>query len=168
VAAEVQPDSTWAELEALDEAARQAAMRERFAGLVSADAGERDRQINGMIQAEYSLDDKRLHAFTVSRLRAWMTLAGENLEHAQVVAGAWDEAFKKVPGEMAMRRAGLVQTVARDEFNADDIDVLYELIPGLVGHLPRASQQALEHAAQAERMSAAEERASRKPWWKFW
>lgn len=168
MATEIQPDSTWSEIASLDPDARVAAMRERFQTLVQADASERDRRLEAMILAEYALDDEHLPAFTASRLRAWMALAGENLEQAQVVASAWDDAFKRVPGDIAMRRAALVQTVAREEFSADDIDVLYELIPQLVGHLPRASQDALERAVSIERASVEQARASSKPWWKFW
>ena len=168
MATEIQPDSSWSEIASLDADARVAAMRDRFQTLAQADAAKRDRRLEAMIVAEYALDDEHLPAFTASRLRAWVGLAGENLEQAQVTASAWDDAFKRVPGEIAMRRAALVQTVARDEFSADDIDVLYELIPELVGHLPRASQEVIERAASIERASVAEARANRKPWWKFW
>ena len=168
MATEIQPDSTWSEIASLDADAQVAAMRERFETLAQAEAAERDRRLEAMIIAEYALDDEHLPAFTGSRLRAWMGLADENLEQAQVVVSAWDDAFKRVPGEIAMRRAALVQTVAREEFSADDIDVLYELIPQLVGHLPRASQQAVERVALTDRASVAGARASSKPWWKFW
>ena len=140
MADEIQPDTSWSDLSTLDPEARIAAMRERFDRLAGADAAERDRESEAMILAEYTLEDEQLHAFTASRLRSWMALSGDNLEQARIVSGAYDMAFQRVPGEMAMRRATIVQTLAREEFGPEDIDVLYELIPRLVGHVPRASQ----------------------------
>ena len=49
------------------------------------------------------------------------------------------------------------------------MDVLFELIPRLVANVPRASQEAVEHAAELARKAAGEPVARRaKPWWKFW
>ena len=168
MATEIQPDAAWSELDELEGDAQIAAMKERFEALASVQAAERDRQMQSMIVAEYTLGVERLPKFTINRLRAWMGIASENLEQAQLIAGAYDGAFERVPGEIAMRRATLVQTVARESFSGDDLDVLYELIPNLVGHLPRTSQDALNRAADVERAAAAEQRSTRKPWWKFW
>ena len=168
MADEIQPDTSWSELSTLDPEARIAAMRERFARLAVADAAERDRESEAMVLAEYTLEDEQLHAFTVSRLRSWMALSGDNLEQAQIVSGAYDAAFQRVPGGIAMRRATIVQTVAREEFGPADIDILYELIPRLVGHVPRASQEGVERVAEVERAAVEARRAGRKPWWKFW
>ena len=168
MADEIQPDTSWSDLSTLDPEARIAAMRERFAKLAGADAADRDRESEAMILAEYTLEDEHLHALTVSRLRSWMALLEDNPEQARIVSGAYDTAFQRVPGEIAMRHATVVQMLAREEFGPEDIDVLYELIPNLVGHVPRASQEALESAAATERAAVAARRAGRKPWWKFW
>ena len=167
----VQPDASWSMLNDSEPAGRIGEMRTRFEALADLDQAAREQQAEAMIRAEFELQGEQLHGFTESRLRTWLAMAGDNLERAQSVANAYDKAFERVPGGMAMQRTAIVQTVAREVLTPEDIDVLYELIPRLVEHVPRASQEAVEHALDASRRATAAEpaaRRSRKPWWKVW
>ena len=166
---EVQPDMTWSELMDSEGDARISEMQTRFDALAGLDQSAREQQAESMIRAEYTLDDEPLADFTEARLRSWMSLAGDNLGRAQDVANAYEKAFERVPGGMAMHHAALVQTVARDRFTPEDMDVLYELIPRHVENVPRASQEAVEHSVGTARLTASAVSASQsKPWWKFW
>lgn len=168
---DVQADASWMALSETEASARIGEMRQRFDALADLDQPAREQQAEAMIRAEFELPDEDLHAFTESRLRAWMAMAGDNLERTQSVANAYEKAFERVPGAWAMQRATIVQTIARDSLTPEDVDVLYELVPRLVGNVPRASQEAVEHALNASRGAAegeAEERVRRKPWWKVW
>ena len=167
----VQPDASWSTLNETEPEGRIGEMRKRFEALADLDQAAREQQAEAMILAEYELDDQQLHGFTESRLRAWLAMAGDNLERTQSVANAYDRAFERVPGAIAMKRTAMVQTVARDRLTPQDIDVLFELAPRLVEHVPRASQDAVDHALEASRMATASEaakRSGRKPRWKFW
>jgi hypothetical protein len=165
---EVQMDATWGALSELEASARQQAMEERFARLAARGEDERLAETEAMIRAEYALDDPALHDFTASRLRALIAL--EQRDPAQANAGvrAYDAVFEKLPAEMAMKRASVVQTVARSDLSGDEIDVLFELIPSLVQTLPHARQDALQQTASQDRVEAARERHKDKPFWKFW
>ncbi|MYI83153.1 MAG: hypothetical protein F4056_07650 [Chloroflexi bacterium] len=166
---EAQPDMTWSALSDAEPSARISEMRQRFDALSRLDQPSREQQAESMIRAEYALDDESLADFTESRLRSWLSLAADNIEGARDVARAYDRAFERVPGEMAMHRAGLVHMIARDRLTPEDTDVLYELIPRLVENVPRASQEAVEHAAEVSRLTGGGPAASGgKPWWKFW
>ena len=164
-----QPDTTWSALSEAEASARVSEMRQRFEALSGLGQPAREQQAESMIRAEYALDDESLADFTESRLRSWLSFAADDLEGARDVAQAYDKAFERVPGEMAMHRAGLVHMVARDRLTPEDTDVLYELIPRLVENVPRASQEAVEHAAEVSRLTGGGPAASGgKPWWKFW
>lgn len=165
---EAQPDMTWSGLIDTEGDARISEMQQRFDGLAGLDQGAREQQAESMILAEYTLDDEPLADFTEARLRSWMSLAGSNLGRAQDVARAYEKAFERVPGGMAMHHAALVQTVARDRFTPEDMDVLYELIPRHVENVPRASQEAVEHSVGTTRLTASAVASASKPWWKFW
>ncbi len=164
-----QLDMTWSALSDSEASARVSEMQQRFDALAALDQAAREQQAEAMIRAEYALEDEQLADFTESRLRSWLSLSADNLEAAQGAAQAYNTAFERVPGAIAMRRAALVHTVARDRLTPEDMDVLYELIPRLVANVPRASQEAVEHAAELARKAAGEPvvRAS-KPWWKIW
>jgi hypothetical protein len=54
---------------------------------------------------------------------------------AQVIASGYNRVFDSLPSEMAMRRASMVQAVAR-QMSADDIDMLHRLIPALLQQIP--------------------------------
>ena len=165
---EAQPDTTWSELIGSEPDARVTEMRRRFESLADLGEADREQRSESMIRAEYALDDEPLADFTESRLRAWMAVAGDNLARARDVANAYEKAFERVPGGMAMHHAALVQTVARDRFTPEDIDVLYELVPRHVENVPRASQEAVEHGVGTARLTASAASSESKPWWKFW
>ena len=166
---ELQPDMTWSVLSDTETAAQISEMQQRFEALASLDQSSREQQAESMIRAEYTLDDEVLADFTENRLRSWMGLAGDNLERAQDVANAYDKAFERVPGGMAMHHAALVQTVARERFTPEDIDVLFELVPRHVQNVPRASQETVERSVGTARLMASSNAPSvRKPWWKVW
>lgn len=165
---EPQPDMTWSELSGTEGDARVSEMQQRFVALAGLDQAAREQQAESMIRAEYTLDDEPLADFTEARLRSWMGIAGDNLSQAQSVANAYDKAFERVPGGMAMHHAALVQTVARDRFTPEDMDVLYELVPRHVENVPRASQEAVEHSIGTQRLTAGTTSSGSKPWWKFW
>ena len=166
---EAQPDMTWSELSDMEGDGLVSAMQQRFEALAGLDQAAREQQSESMIRAEYMLEAELLGDFTEARLRSWMGVAGDNLSRAQDVANAYDKAFERVSGGMAMHHATLVQTVARDRFTPEDMDVLYELIPRHVENVPRASQEAVEHSVGTARLTAGMVSASGgKPWWKFW
>ena len=79
-----------------------------LAGLYEED---RVKQVTEMARAEHELDEDKLHVFTKSRLETWISM---DADKAESVARAYDEAMKNLPGTLAMRRVGAVQTVARD------------------------------------------------------
>jgi len=168
---DVQPDGSWGALAELAPAAQVEEMRKRFEALADRDQPARERQAQEMILSEYLLGDEQLGNFTESRLRVWIAMAQANLERTQIIANAYEKAFERVQGAIALRRTAIVQMVARERLSSSDIDVLFELIPNLVRHLPRASQEAVERAAHVERLAAAAARESgarSKPWWKLW
>lgn len=168
---EVQADTAWAALSELDAAPREQAMEERFARLASKAEDERLTEAEGMIRAEYGLEDEHLHPFTTSRLRAWIALEKRDPAQANAAVAAYDKVFDTLPANLAMKRASVVQTVARADLSGDEIDVLFELIPSLVRTVPRARQDALRSTASQDRVEEARTSqavSDAKPFWKFW
>jgi hypothetical protein len=165
---EAQPDMTWSELSDMEGDGLVSAMQQRFEALAGLDQAAREQQSESMIRAEYMLEAELLGDFTEARLRSWMGVAGDNLSRAQDVASAYDKAFERVPGGMAMHHAALVQTVARERFTPEDIDVLFELVPRHVQNVPRASQEAVERSVGTARLVGSNAPSARKPWWKVW
>jgi len=148
------------------------AMQEVFAELLKLDETERLVAIEEMVRAEYALDQDALKAFTESRLRSWLAMAANDLESTQEIVQGYDTVFGHLPGEMAMRRATVVQTVARNHFTTDEVGALFELIPSLVRQVPRSSGSATVSASSSSSSSGgaavAEAPASARPRWKFW
>jgi hypothetical protein len=158
----ITPDATWSDLLALDDAARQRAMIERFRQLTTLDEAERLDRLEAMARAEYALKDPDLHRFTASRLRAWIDLDRDDPGQAQVLAAAYDRVFQRVPAELAMRRAMLVQSVARSELTAEEVAELDKMAPSLMQAVPHATAM----SGISQREVTPERRA--KPKWKFW
>src|SRR5438045_31579 len=104
-------DQGWADLIALDAEAREARMLERYQELAALTEEARRGRGQAMAHAEFSLPDDELRTFTASRLRVWLRLAPEV---AQQTAGCCEAVMGQMPGPIAMRRVGIVQTVARD------------------------------------------------------
>lgn len=156
-----QAGTAWAGLASRPEAERVGPMCDLLREVMSLPEDQRSAALNGMVRAEYALDEATLHSFTASRLRAWLRLAGDDMESARTLSRAWDQVFDGMPAETAMRRATVVQTVARSELNAEEVAVLFEFIPSIVRQIPRAPSSLSQRIAEAP-----PERDT--PWWKFW
>lgn len=124
----VEPDRTWAALADLESDSAQEAMQARFTNLFGLPSEEMHQQLLGMITAEYQLEERPLHHFTACRLRAWLALPEGQ---AEAMAEGYNSVFNEMPGAMAMRRAAVVQTVAKT-FSDEDVDALHSLIPSLM------------------------------------
>jgi hypothetical protein len=158
----VAPDTTWSNLAALDEEGRRTAMTERFRRLASEDEASRLRELEAMVRAEYALPEQELHAFTLSRLRAWIELEEHDPGQAMAIAGAYDKVFDRLPANLAMRRASVVQTVARMELTAEEMQHLDLMESRVLASVPHRSGEG------AIRQRVAGDTARQKPWWKFW
>ena len=124
----------WVGLVTAKEDARQSKMKARYEELAGLSDEDRIKQVTDMARAEHELDEDKLHTFTNSRLQTWIAMDGEKAER---VARTYDEAMRHLPGTLAMRRVGAVQTVARD-LEAGQVERLYELLPSLLKENPRA------------------------------
>lgn len=137
-------------------------MVERFRQITALDEAARLDRLEGMARAEYALPDADLHRFTASRLRAWIELDQTDPGQAQLLASAYDRVFQRVPAELAMRRAMLIQSVARSELTAEEIVELDRMAPSLMQAVPHAAAM----SGIRQREAPVEQRA--KPRWKFW
>lgn len=157
----------WGALSGVSGAAQAAGMRgvlDEVAQLADAERGE---AIEAMVKAEYALDNAALHPFTASRLRTWLALSSDDMEAARKIVHGYDSAFERLPGEMAMRRATIVQTVARSEMTLEEVTGLFDLIPSLVRQVPRAVRSS-NYAPAGSGGAAAMAPGKKKPVWKFW
>ena len=160
----VEPDATWAALAELDDEQRQKAMSDRFHMLEDAGAEERSRGVAAMIAAEDAMDDTAIYPFALSELRVWAQLAREDLPKAQSIATAYDDAYGAGTGTAAWRRATVVQTIARLDLSADDVDALADLVPSLMRQIPRARTTILERGA--DEADAVRARRAQAPLWR--
>lgn len=159
-------DTTWSGLIALAPEERTGAMRERYEQLLALSDTEMESKLEDMIVAEYALDSASLHIFTASRLRALLGIAEQDVVRARRVASAGDRVFNRMPGSIAMQRTQMVQTIARTELTAQEVELLRELLPSLLQQLPRlAASPMSERAATPVPHTGGD---SRKPWWKIW
>ncbi len=129
-------DDSWSALAELDEVQAQAAMTQRFQQVAGMDLEARLAKLRDMIEAEYELGDSQLLRFTGCRLRSWLELPDDQ---ANTIAKGYNTVFEKMSGNLAMRRAGAVQTVAR-EMTPDEVASLHKLIPSLVSQIPTAKR----------------------------
>lgn len=159
-------DTTWSNLAALDEERRRGAMRERFVRLAAVDEAQRLRDLEAMVRAEYGLPEAELHDFTRSRLRAWIELRERDPGQATALARAYDTVFKRVPGDLAMRRATVVQSVARADLSDSEIAALDEMAPTLMQSV--AHRSGGHGATDLRARVASEAGTAKKPRWKFW
>jgi hypothetical protein len=156
-----QAGTAWAGLASRPEAERVGPMCDLLREVMSLPEDQCATALDGMVRAEYALDEATLHSFTASRLRAWLRLAADDMESARTLSRAWDHVFDGMPAEMAMRRATVVQTVARSELNAEEVAVLFEFIPSIVRQIPRAPSSLSQRVEEAPPEQDT-------PWWKFW
>jgi hypothetical protein len=152
-------DQEWAGLAGQAPEQREARMIEQCRAVAALDDDARVQAIAAMVRAEYALPATDLHAFTLSRLRAWIAIEHEDREIALRLARGYDTVFQTMPGEMAMRRSSVVQGVARNDLSGDEVTTLFALIPSIIQQVPRMQQDTLS-ARTAPKQS--------KPWWRFW
>lgn len=157
-----QQDQAWGALAGVSEAERRSAMKQRYVEVARLPEAELQARMLRMAQAEYALADAALRAFTLSRLKAWLELPEES---ARKVSAAYDAVMQQMPGQAAMRRVSLVQTLARD-FSAEDEARLRILVPGVLGALP-ARQAAARLSQPASPSTAAPPEAAKKGFWPF-
>lgn len=153
----------WSDLAMLDQATRERSMHEQLTSVLALDEQARLAALKEMITAEYALDEAALRPFTMSRLRTWVAISREDMERARTLARGYDAVFDGLPAELAMRRARVVQTVAKSDLAPAEVDALFELIPSLVRQVPRAPGAAFNRPAAAKPAGDAGQ-----PWWKFW
>ena len=124
------------------------------------DEETRRDEIKRLIEAEYSIpDDAGLRDITIARLQAILSLDDEG---ARSVAETYDDVMNKMPGDIAFRRAAIVQTVARHEFSVDEEARLRALIPNVLGEKPKELS-----VATPEPQDPVEGHSKRR-WWMFW
>jgi hypothetical protein len=120
---------------------------------------ELDSEVRKLIEAEYSLDEDGLRAVTFARLRALLSLGDEG---AAKVADTYDRVMNTMPGDIAFRRAAVVQTVARHQFGAEDEARLKALLPNVLGEKP--AEVSVKTPGPQEPVRP----YPRRRWWQFW
>jgi hypothetical protein len=155
-------DMAWGQIAHASAEERLRTMVAKFKELAVLEEDARQEALLPLMRAEYALDDDSLRAITLTRLRTWLALAPDE---ARTVANSYDVAMRRMPGTAAMRRVGMVQSLAT-EFTSDEEDSLRELLPGVFAGAPR------RHAA-AEIVSETGpplvvKAVSKRPWWAFW
>ena len=156
---DIRPDEAWEKLADAAEEDRETKMRARYLELAALSEEERCKRLEAMAQAEYALPDDKLRSFTASRLRVWL---GMDLEPVRMVASSYDTIMRRMPGTIAMRRVGIVQTLAR-EFSTGDQGRLRALVPGVFGERPVTPS-----VAAGSPPSQAATAPKKKAWWAFW
>ena len=151
----------WVALADAKEDARASEMKKRYSELAGLSEEARLKQITELARAEHEMSEDKLHDFTKSRLLTWIDM---DPGQAQTVAHSYDEALKVLPGTLAMRRVGAVQTVARD-MHPDEVEKLYNLIPSILREMPRQVVTSL--ATGAEKKPRPPKR-NKKKWFKLW
>ncbi len=156
----VEPDRSWSELSDLSDDECQRKIAERCSRVAQLPEEERQAELNRMIPAEYELDEPRLLNFTRCRLLGWLAMPPEE---ANTIARGYDVVFNQLPGNTAMRRTTVVQTVVRD-FEPEQIEALHGIIPTTTSAIP-AMRHPETVAATAAAPAPAEKKKSS---WRFW
>jgi hypothetical protein len=158
-------DQAWGGLAAASEDERQRQIQQRYTELAAMPEDERHRRLRAMAEAEYALPDVELRSFTISRLRALLSI---DPDAARTITTSNDAVMKRMPGTTAMRRISLIQTLARD-FTPDEQHQLRELIPGVFGDQAiGATATAATVSPSATPAGGATDQPRKKPWWAFW
>lgn len=166
-ASQLSADTSWSDLAALGERQRSEAMTERMRRLASVDEAERTRELEAMVLAEYALPEADLREFTLSRLRAWLRLHAQDPGQSHALAGAYRAVFQRVSADVALRRASVVQSVARQELTAEELTELDDLIPDVLEPVAHARKESTPTSRLLEQQPVAVA-TERKPRWKFW
>ena len=151
----------WGALADASEETRRAEMRKRYEELTQLSEAERSSMMAKLVESEYALSDDKLRIFTASRLMVWIDM---DVQSAKSMAETYDHVMRETSANAAMRRVGMVQTLARG-FTSEQIDRLYELIPSMIQHMPRGEVLVL---GRGEEEAASPVERRRKPWWQFW
>lgn len=157
-------DESWSALADIDPEAARSEMTERLRALVRLPANEQEEKLRSMINAEYALDEPRLLEFTARRLRSLVDLG---LEDGKLVVEGYNNVFRDVSGDMAMRRVSVVQTVAR-EMSAAEVDELQHIMPSLLGQIPSMVAHHVGETGATPGSPPPVAAAAKKPAWKFW
>jgi hypothetical protein len=159
-------DQEWGQIAALDAPERESRMQARYQDLATLPEDERRQRLRAMAQTEYALPDDELRSFTYSRLRVWLDL---DPTVARQIAASYDAVMSQMPGPIAMRRVGIVQTLAK-EFPPEDEERLRELVPAVFAGQPhRVTVPPPQDVAPPAQAAAPSDPAPRsRPWWAFW
>jgi hypothetical protein len=158
----------WTALISLDDVERRHRMRAWLARLTALDEESRLNELEAMVRAEYQLPAAELHRFTASRLRAWIDLQAADPGQARVLADAYNRVFARVPGDLAMKRAAVLQNVGRTELTEAELAAFDGLLPILsdaIAHRRNPSATRVSGVAAAEEARAT---GPRKRGWRFW
>lgn len=158
MATEITGDQAWGALSDLDAQERESQMLVRYQELAGLSPEGREEKLLAMAHTEYSLPDDRLKEFTRSRIMVWIRMDADDV---QKVADSYEAVMKRLPGTMAMRRVGVVQTVSR-EIEPDQRDRIREIVPNVFSDRPT------EVSRSASAASTATPPRQKKPWWAFW
>ena len=85
---------------------------------------------------------------------------------AKEVVDGYDAAMDRMPATLALRRGGVLYTVARD-MAPEEVAALHELIPSLRQSVPVVRSGFVEREREA-REPGRERTSNKKPFWKFW
>ena len=154
----------WRGLADAGEEEREEKMRTHYSSLAAMPEEQRREQLKTMARVEYTLPEGKIRPFHTSRLRIWLSMEPDQ---ARLVAASTEAIMNDMPGDIAMRRVAVVQTLARN-FNPADQARLRELVPRVFAEQTRFTldQSATDRREVLER--AAEAPAPKKPWWAFW
>ena len=153
-------DTTWSALADVDDATAERAMGDRFKALSALGPDDLVAELRPMIMQEYALDAVRLAKFTSCRLRSLLKLPQSD---AVSISDGYNHVFNTLPSELAMRRATVVQTAAR-EMTPEEIAKLHAIIPAFTSQIPVAKASAVRAPAP----NPSPEPIKKKPAWMFW
>lgn len=149
----------WASLADLEEEDREQQMEGRYKELFALAEDERRGRMRSMAAVEYSIEDDKIRPFHLSRLRVWLLMDPAII---QTISASYDAVLDQMPGDVAMRRVGLAQSLIK-AFSQTEQEQLRSVLPQIFGDRGTA--------ASSWRPTAdgflARPRA-KKPWWAFW
>ena len=162
----IQPDASWAALAQAEPEECSKGIRQCYGEILQLPAEGMAERVAALAQAEYTLENAALEVMTAARLRVLLAMPPDD---ANRLVTAYDQVFNQLPAAMAMRRAAVIQTVALHQFDADEVDGLFDLMPSVLRQVPRISTAVKDmeilKAAAAEKEAAAQRR---HPAWMFW
>lgn len=158
-------DLSWSGLARSTADDRQGEMKKRLAAVARLEESARNAAVTSMIRAEYALDEDALHSLTASWLRAWIDLHREDPQQAEIIAATYASVFDAAPSDLAMRRAAVVQTVARQTLTDSEVALLSAELPSL-GLPPSRTIRGTGERGLRERVDG--DTVPLRAWWKFW